>query len=246
MQAIAPSDPAHINLYFVGVAGDGTQEVFHREVDYVRRQFERDFGAGGRSISLINSRATVDTAPMATRTSLRETLHTVAQKMDRQRDILFLFLTSHGTPEHELVLDQEGIMIPMLPAKTLAALVNEQQFRWKVIVVSACYAGGFIAPLQDDHTLIITAARKDRSSFGCADDNEFTYFGRAFFKEALPRSSSFEQAFERARAIITSWEDADRKAAPKGQGVAYSYPQLFAPAPISAYLRQWWSQAAQH
>ena len=43
--------------------------------------------------------------------------------------------------------------------------------------------------------MVITAARADRTSFGCADENDFTYFGRAFFNEALPASGSFFEAF---------------------------------------------------
>ena len=51
-----------------------------------------------------------------------------------------------------------------------------------------------------------SSARADRASFGCADENDFTYFGRAFFKEALPQSSSFEEAFEKATVLIAQWE----------------------------------------
>jgi hypothetical protein len=245
LATLAPSDPTRIGMYFLGVAGDGRQEVFRREVEFVRKQFDRDFGTRGRSLTLINSRTTVSTQPMATRTSLRAALQAIASQMDRQKDILFLFLTSHGTPTHELVLGQFGMDLPALPARELALLLKQQQIRWKVVVVSACYAGGFIAPLVDEHTLIITAARQDRSSFGCADDNDFTYFGRAFFKESLPKSSSFDEAFRQSSKLITKWELRDRKAAPKGESVPHSYPQISNPAPILAYLARWRAQLPQ-
>ena len=242
LATLTPSDPSRIGMYFLGVAGDGTQEVFRREVEFVRKQFDRDFGTRGRSVMLINSRNTVDSQPMATRTSLRVALQTIASKMDRQKDILFLFLTSHGTPTHELVLGQFGMDLPGLPARELARLLRQQQIRWKVVVVSACYAGGFIAPLKDEHTLVITAARQDRSSFGCADDNDFTYFGRAFFKESLPKSSSFDDAFRQSSELITRWELLDRKAARKGEVIPHSYPQMSGPATILAYLARWQAQ----
>jgi hypothetical protein len=248
-QALAtlnPSDPSRIGMYFLGVAGDGTQEVFRREVEYVRKQFDRDFGTRGRSLTLINSRTTVDTQPMATRTSLRAALQAIARQMDRQKDILFLFLTSHGTPTHELVLGQFGMDLPGLPARELARLLKQQQIRWKVVVVSACYAGGFIAPLEDEHTLVITAARKDRSSFGCADDNDFTYFGRAFFKESLPNSNSFDEAFRQSGKLITSWELRDRQSAPKNEVIPHSYPQMSSPATVLAYLARWRAQLPPH
>jgi hypothetical protein len=39
--------------------------------------------------------------------------------------------------------------------------------------------------------LIITAsAEANKTSFGCTDDADFTYFGRAFFDEALRQEHS--------------------------------------------------------
>ena len=67
----------------------------------------------------------------------------------------------------------------------LARLLEPLAERNLVIVISACYSGGFIDALKDERTLVMTAARADRTSFGCSDDSDFTYFGRALFAEAL-------------------------------------------------------------
>lgn len=232
-------EPGRINLYLLAVAGDGTQEVFRREVEFVSAQFERDFHLGGRSVSLINSRNTVGTAPMATLVSLHDSLAAIASRMDRDEDILFLFLTSHGSKDHQLAIDLAGMDLQNLPAFVLGAMLRESGIRWKVVVVSACYSGGFIDALHDDHTLVITASRRDRTSFGCADENEFTDFGRAYFKEALPRSTSFQDAFRRASALVDEWEKKDGRAGPGQQ----SEPQMDDPAPIEEHLRRWWRQA---
>ena len=122
-----------------------------------------------------------------------------------------------------------------LPARELGHLLKESGIRWKVIVVSACYSGGFIEPLRDDSTLIITAARHDRASFGCADENDFTYFGRAFFKESLPLSRSFHDAFSKASALVAQWE---KKDLPKEEP---SLPQIHSTAAIDAQLARWWA-----
>ena len=191
--AIAPRDPARINLYLLSVAGDGSQEVFRREVEFVRDQFASRFGVKGRSLELINSRTTLDKAPMATLTAIDESLKAIAAKMDKEKDILFLFLTSHGSADHELALAQNNMSLRSLTAKDLGAMLKTLGIRWKVVVVSACYGGSFIDAVKDDYTLVLTAARRDRMSFGCEDDNDFTYFGRAFFKESLPASGSFQE-----------------------------------------------------
>ena len=232
--ALAPRDPARINLFLLAIGGDGSQEVFRREVEFVRGQFAERFGTAKRSIALVNSRSTVATAPMATATSIREALAAFAARMDRQQDILFLFFTSHGSRQHELVLDQNGMDLPHLSAADLGRLLRESGIRWKVVVISACYSGGFLDPLKDDGTLVITAARHDRQSFGCADENDFTYFGRAFFKEALPKASSFQDAFRRAEVIVREMELPAK--------AEHSIPQMHSARPIEQQLQRWWSQ----
>ena len=240
LASLKPRDPGKINLYFLGVAGDGSQEVFRREVEFVQGDFARRFKTEGRSVALINSRSTAASAPMATMTSIRQALNAIASRMDREQDILFLFMTSHGSQTHELSLNQDGIALPDLPATELAAMLRESRIKWKVVVVSACYAGGFIKPLHDEGTLVITAARHDRRSFGCADENDFTYFGRAFFKEALPKSRSFQEAFKKAEALVGDWE---RKDHPVDEN--RSLPQFSSATAIDAHLRRWWAQTVR-
>lgn len=250
LAALQPRAPGRINLYLLTVAGDASQEVFRREVDFVQAEFARRFGTAGRSVSLVNSRNTAASAPMATVTSIRHALKAIAARMDREQDILFLFLTSHGSRDHELTLNQNGMELADLGAAELGALVKESGIRWKVVVVSACYSGGFIEPLRDERTLVMTAARHDRRSFGCADENDFTYFGRALFKESLPRSRSFVEAFRRAETLVKDWElkdtsgPASARDAPAGKADEHhSLPQISNAYAIDEQLKRWWAQA---
>ena len=245
---LARQDPKRIDLYLLAIAGDGTQEVFRREVEFVHAQFARRFGSGARTVTLVNSRTTVGTLPMATHTSIREAVKAIAARMDRENDILFLFLTSHGSKEHEFALNQSGIGLAGLGAVQLGELLKASGIRWKVVFVSACYGGGFADATHDDGTLFIAAARRDRQSFGCADENEFTYFGRAFFKEALPRSRSFQEAFGKAEALVRQWE-LEHAAAPAASAPAaakpedqLSLPQLHSGKLIDRHLQRFWAQ----
>ena len=120
-------------------------------------------------------------------------------------------------------------------------MLKHSGIRWKVIVISACYAGGFIAPLKDDHTLIITAARSDRTSFGCDDQNDFTYFSEAYFKEALPKSAGFAEAFEQAKVLVQAREAADFREGGM-EAEEHSEPQLFQGKAIAAQLKAWRAQ----
>ena len=234
LASVRPSEPGRIQLYLLTVAGDGSQEVFRREVDFVQKAFAERFGTEGRSVALVNSRNTLDSAPMATVTSIRAAVNAIGARMNRDQDILFLFLTSHGSSDHELVLGQQAMPLRGLRAAELGEILRASGIRWKVVVVSACYSGGFVDALQDERTLVITAARRDRRSFGCADENDFTYFGRAFFKEALPGARSFQQAFKTAYGLVEQWERKETKS-------EHSVPQMRSPAAIEAQLQRWWA-----
>ena len=104
--------------------------------------------------------------------------------MDRDEDILFLFLTSHGRPRPVLDRVLPAPLADLTPAE-LRKMLDDAGIRNRVIVVSSCYSGSFVEALRDDDSLVITASAKDRNSFGCSNEADFTYFGKAFFDEAL-------------------------------------------------------------
>ena len=209
IDGLKPRVPDRANMYFLGVAGDGGMEVFRREVQTVTKQFGQNFGTAAHTIMLVNSAESTAELPMANKISMQRSLDAMAKQMDKQNDILFLFMTSHGSRDHEFSLRHNYADIKDLPAKTLVKMLEATGIRNKVIVISACYSGGFIDSLENDYHLILTAARRDRNSFGCATENNYTYFGRAFFKESLPKSTSFQDGFERAKVLITDWEARD-------------------------------------
>ena len=91
----------------------------------------------------------------------------------------------------------------------LARMLHEAGIKWRVIVVSACYSGGFIEPLKDANSVVITASAPDRTSFGCEPGRDFTYFGQAYFRDALAGTRSFTRAFEAAREGVAKMEAAE-------------------------------------
>src|SRR6476620_7786175 len=110
-------------MYVLAVGGDGSLEVFRREAEYVRADFDARFGTRGRSIALVNSRRSASSAPMATVLSITAALKTIAARMNRDEDILFLFMTSHGSRDHAFSLKQTWMTLRDLPAAELGRLV---------------------------------------------------------------------------------------------------------------------------
>ncbi len=209
LRAVRTPVAGRTNVYFVGMAGYGGQDVFRREVDAVARIFRERFGAEGHVVELINNTRTLLDAPIASTTSLRAALKRVAEVMDRERDVLVLYMTSHGSGDHKFSLSLWPLRFHDLDPAALRALLDESGIRNRVVIVAACYSGGFVKPLAGPNTLVITAAAADRTSFGCSNEAEWTYFGKAYFDEALRHTHSFTRAFEMARPRIAERERRD-------------------------------------
>lgn len=233
--AAVPPSQVPIELYSLVVAGDGQQSVFLREADYVSNMLKVRFGAHGQ-VTLVNHRDHMADRPMATRENLTRAARTLAERSGPE-DLVFIYLTSHGSQDHQLVLDQPRLQLADLAADELASALAPLKDRDKVIVISACYSGGYIAPLKDERTLVMTAARPDRVSFGCSEEADFTYFGDALFAEALNQTDDLKQAFELARASVAERE--------RREGFEASEPQLWAPPPVLAHWQRLRRQQAE-
>ena len=200
--SLAPRVEGKPNVYFVGFAGYGGQKVFAEEIGLAAQRIGERYDAVQRSMLLVNDRRDSQKHPLATAPSLRHTLNALGQRMNVEEDVLVLALSSHGSESGSVSVSSELGYWRDLEATELAGMLHEAGIRWRVIVVSACYAGTFIEPLKDEDTIVITASAADRTSFGCSDDNDLTYFGEAFYRDALPNAVSLNAAFEAARVAI--------------------------------------------
>ena len=229
LAAIEPGRPGVRELYFVGFAPDGSQQVFLKEIRFVKALFDERMGTTGRSIALASSEAALDQLAIASTTNLARALKTVGRAMNPDEDVLFLYITAHGDREQRLSASQPPLELASLTPTALSRMLQDSGIKWRVIVVSACYAGGYIEPLRDDNTVVIAAAAPDRTSFGCEADRNFTYFGEAYFRDALARTRSFTGAFELARKLISQRE--------KAEHLEPSLPQMWAGPGIAARLK---------
>ncbi len=194
------------DLFFVSFGSHGSQDVFMNEVIHASNVMDDLYGVGEKTVNLVNNYQTLNQYPLATTKNLQAVLAGVAEKMDVEEDLLFLYLTSHGSKDHQLSVELGELPLQEVSSGALKRLLDDSGIKWKVIVVSACYSGGFIDVLKDDYSLIITSARADRASFGCSNDAELTYFGSAFFKDSLKASGDFIQAFHSATKIVEKRE----------------------------------------
>jgi hypothetical protein len=157
-------------------------------------------------------------------------LQLAAKGLDPDNDILFVILTSHGSPDGLAV--KAGELSQTLTPSRLADMLQRTGVRHRVVIISACYSGVFIPRLATPDELVITAADARHPSFGCEDRAKWTYFGDAFFNVALRHATSLKDAFDDARARVARRERREHFAPsnPQMAGGANVQP-LLAPRP---------------
>ena len=189
----------------------GAQSVFESEA-----KGAADIVAHQLDASAVVVRANTKRRGEVTIASIEDELQSAAKGMDRENDILFLILTSHGSQAGVAV--QAGRRDQTLSPPALAAMLDRTGVQHRVVIISACYSGVFVGPLSSANTLVITAADSDHSSFGCQDKVKWTYFGDAFFNRALRHTADLRSAFVTARKFISARE--------KHDGLIPSNPQI--------------------
>lgn len=116
------------------------------------------------------------------------------------------YITSHGNPDGVVVGDQ------ILPPRDLDLLLDLScGTRPTIVVVSACFSGVFIPALAASNRFVMTAARRDRSSFGCSEDAIYPYFDDCVLK-ALRSAPGFPALAASARTCVAARERAEKLA----------------------------------
>jgi hypothetical protein len=213
---LAPHRQGQTDIYAIGMAGWATLDVFAKEVDGGLTAVGRVLPIKDRTIRLINHPATAAYVPLATLHNFQAAVHDVGKVMDKENDVLVLFMTSHGD-RNGVALQLPNQIVDLTP-QDVAAAFRREGIKNRVVIVSACFSGIFVPPLQNANTIVMTAADATHTSFGCAPEREWTYFGDAFFRQALQPGTDFQSAFHHARILIEGWELMDRATPSNPQG----------------------------
>jgi hypothetical protein len=136
-----------------------------------------------------------------------------------------VYFTSHGT-QHGLIIGNREVDPPPIAARIEAACGD----RPTVVIVSACFAGQFIGPLRGPKRVVFTAARADRSSFGCGEQDEYTFFDTCVLSE-FDKAGNFSDLATKVEACVAAREKALNVELP-------SEPQFFIGSDVT-YTLNW-------
>lgn len=135
-----------------------------------------------------------------------------------------LYFTSHGVPT-AMVFGNEPRMTPDMMANLVRASCGA---RPTVVIVSACYSGIFVNALSAPNRMVLTAASRERTSFGCGADETYPWFDGCVI-ETLPTATDFLALAAGTRACVA------RKETERGVSPA-SEPQMFVGAEMQLRL----------
>lgn len=218
---IRPRVSGKMNVYTLSVAASGAQALFSREAHKADEVLSGRFDVGHRGgVLLSNGAADFLRFPLATRASIAAATDRIGAVADRQQDLVILYLASHGGRDAELESDLPNYnAVQPISASFTAQALKHAGINRRIVIISACYAATWIPALANDDTIVIAAAAKDRTSFGCDDSRDLTYFGDAFLKGSFARGTSLKKGFDDAKKTIAKWER-DQKLTP-------SMPQVY-------------------
>lgn len=223
---IQPQRPGVVDAYVVTIALD-SDPVFAREAREAGEVLSRRYNADGRTIVLAGPDGRSAGLPKGSIRSLMVTLASIAETMDTSEDVLVLYTTSHGLRQglaYHYGDTGYGILSPHRMRDTL----RELSINRRILILSACYSGVFVPFLASADSAVLTAARADRTSFGCVAENDWTFYGDALINNALRKPQDLASAAAEARSAIAGWERASR--------FTPSQPQVAIGASTSSWL----------
>ncbi|ODT87658.1 C13 family peptidase [Phenylobacterium sp. SCN 70-31] len=225
--------PAFADWAAVVVAGDwhaadgGPTEGF----DNARRDVTLALGQAGfqagniRQFSVRPERYS-DTRPE--KSDVRAIYNALVEGVGRARSGCLFYLTSHGLPQGAQV--DQGILRPAMLASMLDQTCGD---RPTVVVISACFSGVYVPALAKPNRMVLTAARPDRTSFGCGQDNKYPFFDDCFLS-SMPNTRDFSGLAGAVKECVRMREAAE-KMTPPSEPQIWVGPQLRPMLPLYAF-----------
>jgi hypothetical protein len=185
-------------------AGDDAQPVF----DNATRALSQRLMAAGVPAANIHrlSASAADLGSAVEPALVGVLLQRIGALPARPGDRCLIFLTSHGERGAGLWLARSNTALS--PDELAQALSRGCAAVPTVVVVSACYSGGFAAgKMLKPNRIVLTAARNDRPSFGCQVHRVYNFFDECLLG-ALPKSATWRAVANESRECVRRMERA--------------------------------------
>ncbi len=158
-----------------------------------------------------------------------ELVMTKMAEVARPQDRVMLLISTHANPG-TLNINVAGKNAAPITARALSDALAPLAKTPTLVVLSACYSGGFLEALRAPNRVVLTATDVHKTSFKCQYPGEHTFFADALFNQAGAEQLS-----------ITDWMGAAQKsiqAQEKRKRLAASAPKMFVGEEAKAWASQ--------
>jgi Peptidase C13 family len=167
----AAGTPAAASWRALLVAGDTSSPAFDNGVNTLR---ERLSERGVSDIRVLSANA-------GTAQAMANPANVVRALRGDPPGACLVYLTSHGNTDGVFLRPGQCSMGSTALDQALAEGCGGAP---TVVVISACHSGVFLnETMRQPNRVILTAAARDRVSFGCSADNDFTYYDQCFLQQ---------------------------------------------------------------
>lgn len=201
-EAPAPQPPPR--LIFAGFALHSQAKAFRNDVLAAER-LARQIDPNALMLKLANpARDQSADWPQATAENFELVMTKVAE-VARPQDRVMLLIATHANPG-TLNINVGGKNTAPLTARTLSDALAPLGKTPTLVVLSACYSGAFIKPLQSPNRVVLTATDTYKTSFKCQYPGEHTFFADALFNQAGAEQLSVTDWMGTAQKAIQTQE----------------------------------------
>jgi hypothetical protein len=112
-----------------------------------------------------------------------------------------VYFTSHGSPDGIVVNNR--IVPPLIMQRMIDGACGSKP---TAVILSACFSGVFLPALAGPNRFVFTAARSDRSSFGCGESDRYPFFDGCVIQD-LPLARDFVGLAGLVKGCVAARED---------------------------------------
>lgn len=171
--AVAADHAGNTRWHVVLAAVGNEQNVF----DNFITDFATALEGSSDVASITELHASIDERWQAS--GLRALENSLAALKPQQGEGCLVYLTGHGTPEG-LAMSADTPMAFVRPTR-MESMLSGCADRPTVVVVSACFSGIYLRPgITRPERVVMTASAADLTSFGCSNNNRYTFFDQCF------------------------------------------------------------------
>ena len=193
------------NWAAVVVAGDwhahsgGPSEAFDNARRDVSKELQR-VGFDAANMRQFSVRPERYHDPVPLKTAPKDIYDTLVDLTAKAKDGCLIYFSSHGAPNGVVVAQS------ILPPGLLGAMLDRPcGTRPTIVIISACFSGVFVPDLAGPNRMVLTAARRDRTSFGCGETDKYPYFDDCFL-QVSPHAHDFPTLATQVQACVAARE----------------------------------------